>query len=75
MLRAQGHSETASFLLRTLFCETLGLRSGAYIECPRPQGWGQVVDRYRELIRAHNVHTQHVILRLQRRFLSHVNPL
>ena len=51
MLQAQGHCVTASFLLRTLFCDTLGLPSGAYIECPRPLGWTQVVDRYRQLFR------------------------
>ena len=67
MLRALGLSETASFLLCTLFCDTLRLLSGAYIECLRPLGWTQAVDGYRQLIRAHNVRTQDVILRLQRR--------
>ena len=54
MLRAQGHCVTASFLLFTLFCDTLGLPSGAYIECPRPRGWTQVVDRYRQLFRTNS---------------------
>ena len=31
MVRAQGHCLTASFLLCTLLCDTIGLPSGVYI--------------------------------------------
>ena len=69
MLRAQGNCVTASFFLRTLFCDALGLPSGAYIEGPRPLGWTQVVDCYRQLFRTSNVRVQDVVLRLQGRRL------
>ena len=85
MLRAQGHCVTASFLLCTLVCDTLGLPSGIYIECPRPLGWIQVVDRYRQLFGTNNVRAQDVVLRLQGRrlyigphvqeFLLHLDPV
>ena len=85
MLRAHGHRVTASFLLCTLFCDTLGLPSGAYNERPRPLGWTQVVDHGRQLIRATNVRAQCVVLRLQGRrlyigsnvqeFLVHLDPV
>ena len=39
ILRAKGRCVTVSFLLLTLFYDTLGLPSGTYIECPRPLGW------------------------------------
>ena len=61
ILRAQGHCVTASFLLHTLFCDTLGLPSGAYIVCPRQLGWTQVVERYSQLIRANNVRGQEAV--------------
>ena len=44
-----------------MFCDTLGIPSGAYIERPRPLGWTHAVDRYRQLIRANNIRAQDVL--------------
>ena len=68
-MSAQGHCETESFLLCTLLTVTLGLPSRVYIECPRPLGWTQVVDRYHQLMCAYDVRALDVILCLQGRWL------
>ena len=46
---SSGTLRNSILLLCTQFCDTLGLPSGAYIECPFQLSWTQVIDRYRRL--------------------------
>lgn len=70
MVRANGRSQTASWLLVTLFCDVFGMDRSVYISFPRDRnegnGWDQLVQRYRSAFYAGGIRPYQVLLRLPR---------
>ena len=64
MLHVHGRSSTSSFLLCSLFCDTLDLPQGAYLAFPRPREWETAEGQYRTLLAAYAIQPQHNLLRL-----------
>ena len=69
MVRAHGKDPTPSFFLCSVFSDTLGLPSAAYLSFPRPREWEPAVSRYRTLFTAFEILSQDVLLRLPNRRL------
>ena len=88
MVRANGRSPTASWLLVTLFCDVFGMEERAYMSFPRDRnegnGWDQMVQRYRSAFYAEGIRPYQVLLQLQRgriyiaphvqEYLAHLDP-
>ena len=87
MVRANGRSQTASWLLVTLFCDVFGMDRSVYISFPRNSvgnGWDRLVQRYRSAIYAGGIRPYQVLLRLPRgriyiaphvqEYLVHLDP-
>ena len=69
MVRANGRSQTASWLLVTLFCDVFGMDRSVYISFPRNSvgnGWDRLVQRYRSAFYAGRIRPYQVLLRLPR---------
>ena len=68
MVRANGRSQTASWLLVTLFCDVFGMDRSVYISFPRDHqegsGWDRLVQRYRSAFYAEGIRPYQVLLKL-----------
>ena len=70
MVRANGRSQTVSWLLVTLFCDVFGMDRSVYISFPRDHqegfGWDRLVQRYRSAFYAEGIRPYQVLLKLPR---------
>ena len=72
-MRTPGNSSTSSFLLCSLFGDTLGLPHGAYLDFPRPRERRAADGRYRESFATCATFPQDIVFRLSIRMI-HILP-
>ena len=69
MVRTHGRSPTSSFLLCSLFSDTLGLPQEAYQIFPRTREWKVAAAHYRERFAAYVIQQRDILLQLPNRRL------